>query len=622
MTQTHSQRGLALAAAIRAKQNWPVKLLDEQRGVDQKWANEGKLLHQIDPDDVDRTIRELKREASRILSLDPVIRNEINIPADTYDWTAIDADIEAARERMRQFKYAVREPALKEHVGVRTADDLVPPSLHRVLEGELNRLADVGVKDFHPGSDGKVQDLIHPSLYPYVRGITRILDTHHPLNHAEIFQTVTRYPVDEYSEGMTEHKSTYAWLPSLFAISDEGKVTIDSPINALGPRFEHPALYKALERLFELALPQIEESMFYQWKYETSPSFRRWEERSEERQSGDIKKLQEKIEEQKKEKSLENQTRAERERIMKDEMEWEKQGTGLGGLQEKSKFAGKKLKVIVKAANYVLLPGQEYEGSWHVEGAPHEHIRASLIYYYSCDADISDKGLSFRRLRTEEDQPNCAKEHGSDFDMWNQETDDSYTDYPSDIEDVNSYPYTLPRNIELGTVSATGIDTEGGTRTGRMLSFPNWLQHQVTGLKNTRAEGNSPAMRKILCFFVVNESWPTLENEVELHFPGFVYSGPHVGPNAPPVLTTANVLPQQRFRIFPYVYNVLDMVCKRTTGGRGLPIELAIYVCDLADAGMTRADAEEHRRRLMDDRKAADRKVNRVWEESYGLCEH
>ncbi|KZO98547.1 hypothetical protein CALVIDRAFT_27422 [Calocera viscosa TUFC12733] len=456
---------------------------------------------------------------------------------------------------------------------------------------------------------------------PYVQGTTRLLDSAHPLNAVKAFNTRTTYPVDEYSGSSTVHESIYSWLPSLFSITEEGRVRIDSPVNGLGPRSEHAALYKALERIFELALPQIEESMFFEWAYERSRSYGRWEVRAPEREARDVGKWRARIEQQQGEKVREEAARVEWERRVREEQEQEVRGMPLGGIG-KSRFAGKTLKVIVKAANYVLLPGQEYEGSWHVEGAPHEHIRASLIYYHSCSPSISDAGLSFRRLRTEEDDPNVARGHGDQFMIWDEEADDGIMDYPSDVEEGEraAYPYELPRNIELGTVPATGVtaEVEG---TGRMLSFPNWLQHKVAGLKNTATEGNEPAVRKILCFFVVNESYPSADEHGQLNFPGFFHSGAHIGPNAAPLPTTADILPQQRFRIFPYVYNALDMACRRATGA-GLPVELAIDICEMARVGMRRADAERHRRRLMDDRRAAVDEVNEVWEEDYGLCEH
>lgn len=46
--------------------------------------------------------------------------------------------------------------------------------------------------------------------------------------------------------------------------------------------------------------------------------------------------------------------------------------------------------------------------------------------------------------------------------------------------------------MPLGTIGTTGGPNE--TETGKMLAFPNWVQHQVAGLKNTiKAEEGSPA---------------------------------------------------------------------------------------------------------------------------------
>jgi hypothetical protein len=62
-------------------------------------------------------------------------------------------------------------------------------------------------------------------------------------------------------------------------------------------------------------------------------------------------------------------------------------------------WAGSKRKVVIKAANYILAPGQEYTGTWHIEGMPHERIVASAIYYYERDPTIVDSGLYLRRKR-------------------------------------------------------------------------------------------------------------------------------------------------------------------------------------------------------------------------------
>ncbi|KAJ6560147.1 hypothetical protein B0H19DRAFT_109422 [Mycena capillaripes] len=50
-------------------------------------------------------------------------------------------------------------------------------------------------------------------------------------------------------------------------------------------------------------------------------------------------------------------------------------------LEALSMFHGRQFKVIVKAVNYRLTAGQTYEGTWHMEGMPHERIVASVISY-------------------------------------------------------------------------------------------------------------------------------------------------------------------------------------------------------------------------------------------------
>jgi hypothetical protein len=81
------------------------------------------------------------------------------------------------------------------------------------------------------------------------------------------------------------------------------------------------------------------------------------------------------------------------------------QSTSLAKLEAGSKWAGKHIKVIVKAATYILQPGEEYAGTWHLEGMPHERVVASAIYYYERDPSIIDAGLYLRRKRDYYDFP-------------------------------------------------------------------------------------------------------------------------------------------------------------------------------------------------------------------------
>ena len=63
------------------------------------------------------------------------------------------------------------------HGCVVKSDVSVPAELVKALHEAVSKLEDIpsNKKDYHPGSDGKVVDLDHPSLYPLVYGITKIL---------------------------------------------------------------------------------------------------------------------------------------------------------------------------------------------------------------------------------------------------------------------------------------------------------------------------------------------------------------------------------------------------------------------------------------------------------------
>jgi hypothetical protein len=57
------------------------------------------------------------------------------------------------------------------------SDYAVPEAVKLALQSAIKPLESVpeAQKDWHPGSDGKVLDLIHPSLYPLVYGKTKVL---------------------------------------------------------------------------------------------------------------------------------------------------------------------------------------------------------------------------------------------------------------------------------------------------------------------------------------------------------------------------------------------------------------------------------------------------------------
>jgi hypothetical protein len=59
------------------------------------------------------------------------------------------------------------------------SDTIIPESLKLELQAAVSQLEDVPDrhKDWHPGSNGKILNLVHPSLFPLVYGRTRVLET-------------------------------------------------------------------------------------------------------------------------------------------------------------------------------------------------------------------------------------------------------------------------------------------------------------------------------------------------------------------------------------------------------------------------------------------------------------
>lgn len=106
-------------------------------------------------------------------------------------------------------------------------------------------------KDWHPGSDGLVLDLVHPSLYTIVYGRT--------ICKGPGSATATVLMTPELGAGESEFSSKkFQWLPSDFSVDHDGKVTLTSPyINNVHPT-RHKELYSVIPEILQHALPMFE----------------------------------------------------------------------------------------------------------------------------------------------------------------------------------------------------------------------------------------------------------------------------------------------------------------------------------------------------------------------------
>jgi len=221
-------------------------------------------------------------------------------------------------------------------------------------------------KDWHPGSDGLVLDLVHPSLYPIVYGRT--------MGKMSGSDTAAILEPPEFEGTDAEFVSKrFQWLPSDFSIDGDGKVTLTSPyINNVHPT-RNKELYSVIPEILQRALPMFERVIsdllrpLLPMRIATSDG-RGWggEETPDCIWGGDIPYPNDSSEEE----------------YLADEDAWyqkreyslpdarAKYDGDLKVMNDRLSLKGRTLQVIVKLANIVLTPEKsEYPGGkWHVEG--------------------------------------------------------------------------------------------------------------------------------------------------------------------------------------------------------------------------------------------------------------
>jgi hypothetical protein len=346
--------------------------------------------------------------------------------------------------------------------------------------------------------------------------------------------------------------SAYAWIPTVFAVSADGTdVAIKGYINGLGSRKEFPSLYALIEQTFLVAMPMLERttqfkrlsrygssscehglSGAYRNLTLTSASVRRFQERRSYYQGDShitLASWKDICDRQEQEKRAEEQQLAvarEKEALDKQAEKDQFSNNETDAPGAPSIWAGQKLKVVVKAANYILEPGQEYSGTWHIEGIPHERIVASAIYYYERDDSIVDAGLYLRRKHDIGEWPSQNEHRDVCFpkllssvhvvdhslmqnftfqaELAEEHSDSDDEDYEAEYEDIDDAPSEygpdpsmgdLPSFRNVGIVSTTNENDKHGT--GRIVSLPNWVQHRVVSVYNDPT-ASSAAVRKIV----------------------------------------------------------------------------------------------------------------------------
>ncbi|GGT65732.1 DUF4246 domain-containing protein [Streptomyces purpureus] len=347
--------------------------------------------------------------------------------------------------------------------GVWHSDTLIDGELGSRLREAVRVLEDVpeAERDWHPGSDGQVLDLVHPSLFCLVREVSGAPERAWQ-NPAE-----RHYAKYEFSE-------QFQWLPTDADVSDDGTVAFRSYVNNVHPD-THRELAAVLPELFARFRPLLENVLTdlrhprplriepdpFGW-YDSEPQHPDESSFSDEEAYDEAVSAYE---------AAQDDWWDNRRPVIPDAPDFT--APEVPDESARVDLRGRRLQVIVKLATIHLTPDKpEYAGgSWHVEGMLNERIVSTGIYYFDSE-NITDSRLSFRAA-----------------------LDDPYYEQNDDngVRDV----YGLENEDALNQVLGSAP-----TPAGRCLAFPNILQHRVGSFR--LQDPTRPGHREILAFFLVD----------------------------------------------------------------------------------------------------------------------
>ncbi|KAJ2932776.1 hypothetical protein H1R20_g4321, partial [Candolleomyces eurysporus] len=501
------------------------------------------------------------------------------------------------------------------------SDTAVSEETKLALQKAVKVLEDVPAsqKDWHPGSDGKVLDLVHPSLFPLIYGKSKVLPVGARVTTLE--DCIKRCGEGdvlnvETSDRLTDENpwsDKFQWLPCEVDISGE-KPRILTYINNLHPE-HHRELYGLVEDIIHASIPLWERTLITEddvrsisrrieytfCSYNPDPEEWPEEEQLQQEEGEDEDDFWDRRQEWIRQTRVVEQPEPE-EQFKPSILEREP-------LNFKEEFGDLPLQVIVKLANIELTPEKpEYGGgTWHVEGKrvrfficpmsaselriiadthafgfhQNESICATAIYYYSCE-NITPSSLAFRQ----------------------QSDGDFFTDFPYQqgqhdfLEAVFGLSNWSDSIQDIGSVD---------TREGRLITFPNILQHQVQPFK--LADPTKPGHRKILALFLVDPNLRVISTaDVPCQRQDWWWNE----------MLKATSAPSNSSKKLSFAD------AKAAAGVHKLPPELQKIVFDgVDDFPISMDKAKEYREHLMEERKKFVLEHQREFAaHSLSLCEH
>ncbi|KAK3339955.1 hypothetical protein B0T25DRAFT_365827 [Lasiosphaeria hispida] len=639
---------LNLMDRLTDKPNWHEKLFDDQ--IVAKWRDEALAQ----PEDALYAQIIEDRHGDKELPLPT--RARIISPA-SFDFCISELRGKAAYFRETGLIWTLNS---KENIVVKS-DTLVPTHVREGLKAAFVKLhADqADSPDWHPWTSDMVQDLVHPSMYPFVYGRSNFIREEvvgvsdavdkwagkgHSIPKTEIEEPLPRNPQNFFWAGgygapiPDEYwSSTYQWLPSNLAFQDDGTVRFTSYINSLHPK-KHQEIYDVVEKLIDISLPAWDavlhgrsqlsqdptdkgDDVSIQTRFDLPPEANEITEdeiyealnlemiAAYEEKNGTIEIREEDLrwEQDKDAARIRHKWRKVREPIYPEPREYEPV-TYVREDSIRRKFKDNGLQVIVKMATIELTPEKPDfpAGGWHIEGQMNEHIAATSLYYLDSE-NITPSHLSFR-MQVDGEQEELQELLGQD-----------------------SYEYF--ERIFGGSLGPSGgeagpcLQNFGSleTRQGRLLAFPNVFQHRVSPF--SLQDRTKPGHRRFIALWLVD---------------------PHRR-----IISTANVPPQQldwwaesvfgaessnvaKSEIPPELLHLLleqglakklnlpEDVTKALTSR--LPAEIMDMVRNegvLPEGLMTPAEALQHRIALMEERSQFHQLSKQNWEAlTFSFCEH
>ncbi|KAL4952723.1 hypothetical protein BDW69DRAFT_195405 [Aspergillus filifer] len=354
------------------------------------------------------------------------------------------------------------------------SDIAISCDLQQRLRDAVKTLEDVPEEeeDYHPSSYRKVLDLVHLSLFPLVYGRTRVLrDTLIRTDNC-LLSLGHRKPIKLHNHQGPEHdrgwnvndlspySQKFQWLPCIIEFGIDGQCQIASYINNLHP-IKHRDLYHVIENILDETIPLWMVSLVRRRDIPNRISYSEVEylpsnEPEPERENSDDKTYWERLDDWRMRRLLKQPEPGEFRPSRDVDIPVDLQ----------AQFRDKGLQVIVKLANVELSPDKpEYDGgAWHIEG----------------QLNITSHALGFRHRIHEEDIAEFVYEQyeWTFFSVFGMEHDGG---------DLTSLAQ------DLGGVSC---------QQGRLLKFPNTLQHRVPPF--SLAGRSKPGYRKILVLFLID----------------------------------------------------------------------------------------------------------------------